>query len=268
MLWLVFALLAGCQAAALSREEHLVQLQAAAAAPEKAFSAWLLKHGKAYANDAAETGKRFKIWSENLAFALEYNAAHHSHWLGMNSMADLSQEEYAQRYLGFDNSARKALRAQKLASNKLSSFKYADADEASLPTAVDWRKQGAVSEVKNQQQCGSCWAFSTTGSVEGINAIVTKQLVSLSEQELVDCDTEQDKGCHGGLMDYAYQFIIKNGVSTPQNPSCSAKSAHTLHLCSMRGHCCPLHVVIMLIQPSCFPDHACNIQMHGKTLVP
>lgn len=152
--------------------------------PLRAFTSWAAAHRKAYAasNDGgAEFQRRFAIWRENLDYALAHNAAaaegKSSYWLGMTPLADLSHEEYKQRFLGFDNAARKA------ANRPLSSsFRYAGVDEAALPPAVDWRKLNAVAEVKNQEQCGSCWAFSTTGSVEGINAIVTKELLSLSEQ--------------------------------------------------------------------------------------
>lgn len=209
-------LLATVQAADPRKNHHAQILQAARTQPMLLFKEWAANHTKSYLSDVAEFGKRFKIWFENLEYIIEYNAKHKTHWLGLNAFADLTQEEYRQKLLGFDNVAHKALKSSQ---NAATPFKYADVDEASLPSAIDWRTKNAVAEVKNQQQCGSCWAFSTTGAVEGINAIVTGDLVSLSEQELVDCDTEEDKGCRGA---YCYYLCIDMHTFSRQIPISAA----------------------------------------------
>ena len=167
------------------------------------YEAWLAKHGKSY-NALGEKERRFQIFKDNLRFIDEHNAENRTYKVGLNRFADLTNEEYRSMYLGTRTAAKRR------SSNKISD-RYAFRVGDSLPESVDWRKKGAVVEVKDQGSCGSCWAFSTIAAVEGINKIVTGGLISLSEQELVDCDTSYNEGCNGGLMDYAFEFIINNG---------------------------------------------------------
>ncbi|KZV41175.1 hypothetical protein F511_10309 [Dorcoceras hygrometricum] len=168
------------------------------------YESWLVKHGKFY-NAIGEKEKRFEIFKDNLRFIEEHNSEERPYKLGLNRFADLTNEEYRSMFVG-GRMERKTRLMNRKASNRYT-FKEGDG----LPESVDWREKGAVAPVKDQGQCGSCWAFSTVAAVEGVNKIVTGDLVVLSEQELVDCDKAYNQGCNGGLMDYAFQFIIKNG---------------------------------------------------------
>ncbi|KAH6834693.1 xylem cysteine peptidase 1 [Perilla frutescens var. hirtella] len=163
------------------------------------FESWIDKHSKKYKN-IEEKLHRFEIFKDNLKHIDERNKAITNYWLGLNEFADMSHAEFKHNYLG--------LKADRLPQRN-QEFKYRDFE--GLPKSVDWRKKGAVTRVKNQGQCGSCWAFSTVAAVEGINQIVTGNLTELSEQELIDCDTTYNSGCNGGLMDYAFTYIVSSG---------------------------------------------------------
>ncbi|XP_008813817.1 low-temperature-induced cysteine proteinase-like [Phoenix dactylifera] len=169
------------------------------------YEGWLAKHGRAY-NALGEKERRFEIFKDNVRFIDAHNAdaGHHSFRLGLNRFADMTNEEYRAVYLGTRPAGHR--RRARVGSDR---YRY-DAGDV-LPESVDWRVKGAVAAVKDQGSCGSCWAFSTVAAVEGISKIVTGDLISLSEQELVDCDNAYNQGCNGGLMDYAFEFIINNG---------------------------------------------------------
>ncbi|XP_074264031.1 cysteine proteinase mucunain-like [Silene latifolia] len=167
------------------------------------YESWLVKHGKNY-NGLGEKERRFSIFKDNLRYIDQRNSENRSFKLGLNRFADLTNEEYKSMYLGIRPRPKSLL-------GRAKSDRYAFRDGDSLPESIDWRKKGAVAEVKDQGSCGSCWAFAAIAGVEGINQIVTGDLISLSEQELVECDTSYNEGCNGGLMDYAFEFIIKNG---------------------------------------------------------
>ena len=168
------------------------------------------------------------VWERNLRYIqkhnLEADLGKHTFRLGVNEYADLSNDEYRQQLL-----------CRGLNTSRSAGALFLPPSNLALPASVDWRSKGYVTGVKNQvrhaspntrsaalrphtasplfqAQCGSCWAFSATGSLEGQHFRKTKKLVSLSEQQLVDCSRSfGNKGCEGGLMDNAFRYIKANG---------------------------------------------------------
>jgi len=165
---------------------------------QKAFSNWKSQLGKVY--DGEEESYRLNVFYANYKFVNSHQSREYE--LGLNEFADLSTQEFAKFYLGFKGE-------KKPATNIFVS------NVEDVPASVDWRTSNKVSAVKNQGQCGSCWAFSTTGSLESEAAIHGTGLNSFSEQQLVDCSTAQgNQGCNGGLMDDAFTYVIAKGITT------------------------------------------------------
>ncbi|KAJ3704899.1 hypothetical protein LUZ61_008604 [Rhynchospora tenuis] len=169
------------------------------------YEKWMSDFGRVYKSDA-EKQQRFEVFKGNFQFIESMKSQPDlTYTVSLNEFADLTNEEFLGKYTGFKSAS---------GPKKATHFKYANLTTA--PTCVDWRSSGAVTPVKNQGNCGSCWSFSATGAMEGINKIKHGTLLSLSEQELVDCDTSCS-GCNGGLMDYAFQWVIYNGGITTES---------------------------------------------------
>jgi C1A family cysteine protease len=222
---------------------------AAACSTQPSFNEWAEMHGKSY--EPTERDYRISVYEENLMKIEAHNAKGLSWTMGVNQFADLTAEEFKARFTGGIRVPKKSLRA------KASTAVFTNV--TANPTSVDWTTKGAVTPVKNQEQCGSCWAFSTTGSVEGAWFLSNGTLPSLSEQQLVDCSTAQgNQGCNGGLMDQAFQYIIDNkGITTEDAYPYTATGPNT---CEAKGK--PVAATL-----SGFKDVAANSELALETAI-
>lgn len=153
-------------------------------------------HNKYYKN-LDEHNSRFRVFMDNVDKINRHNALELSWTMGVTPFADMTAEEFKNHT---------SCMMPRKTPNPIRTFETSD-----VADSVDWVAQGKVTPVKNQAQCGSCWAFSTTGCVESRTAIATGQLVSLSEQELVDCSqSDGNQGCNGGLMDDGFKYVMQN----------------------------------------------------------
>jgi cathepsin L len=189
---------------------------------QKAFTEWMQTHKKSYHHDEFQT--RFSTFKANLDFINKHNAANKSFTVAMNKFGDLTSEEFAKLFLG-----------TRVTVSSIESVP--SSSPQALPAQWDWRPKGAVTHIKNQGQCGSCWSFSTTGSVEGCHFLSTKKLVALSEQNLMDCSTSQgNQGCDGGLMTQAMDYIIQNkGIDTEASYPYTAEDGTCHYSAANRG---------------------------------
>ena len=157
------------------------------------WESWKSAHNKQYST--SEEAHRFAIFLQNIEKIAKLNSQDSDVKFAVNKFADLTAAEFKAQY------ASGGLYQPEISTKDFLNYPTAGA----LPDSVDWRNKGAVTPVKDQGQCGSCWAFSATGVLESFNFINTGKLISFSEQQLVDCATLASAGCNGG---YAYLAIV------------------------------------------------------------
>lgn len=186
------------------------------------FQSFKVNHNKSYENENEEQ-HRLLIFKDNKELIDKHNeryaAGEESFEMGVNEFTDLQPKEFQELMLSsivFDD-----LRSGR-------DYTFTPSKDVSIPSSIDWRSKGAVTGVKNQKKCGSCWAFSAIGTLEGQHFIKTRQLISLSEQNLVDCtrgSPYNNHGCKGGWPASALQYIWDNGgVDTEKSYPYKAKN--------------------------------------------
>jgi len=165
------------------------------------FKEWMKQYGKHYQSEA-EYAKKFIVFQMNLARYAALNARSTSVTHGPTKFSDLTHEEFKQKFLI------KEFTSPLIRDETVNVWN--SPIESALPSNYSWVPKGATTPIYNQGQCGSCWAFSTTESIESMNFLKGNTLTSLSMQQIVDCDTNDD-GCNGGDPPTAYEYVIKAG---------------------------------------------------------
>ncbi|XP_054837868.1 procathepsin L-like [Eublepharis macularius] len=184
-----------------------------------AWREWKDAHGRVYG--PGEEGYRRSIWEWNLQVIQQHNweasQGLHTFQLNMNQFGDLSNDEYRRLV----NGARPELDVNRRVNNV-----FRRSATFQPPAYVNWRARGYVTPVKNQGACGSCWAFSSTGALEGLHFKRTGNLISLSEQNLMDCSTYLgNNGCNGGWMPLAFEYVAQNdGIDSERSYPYQAQS--------------------------------------------
>jgi len=195
------------------------------------FVEWMQKYHRVY--DEKELLFRYNIFADNAEFVEKHNAQNLSYTVALNQFADLSKDEFKSLYMGYDQK------------RQLPSIDDLQTGPSAYPDgSVDWVAKGAVTGVKDQKQCGGCWAFSATGATEGLIYLKHGVLKSLSEQQLLDCSSSYgNAGCNGGLMTHAFAYIKDNGLCSEAdypykgvNGRCNSAACTTANYTKISGY--------------------------------
>eukprot|EP00486_Rosalina_sp_Unknown_P006161 CAMPEP_0201571220 /NCGR_PEP_ID=MMETSP0190_2-20130828/13886_1 /ASSEMBLY_ACC=CAM_ASM_000263 /TAXON_ID=37353 /ORGANISM="Rosalina sp." /LENGTH=349 /DNA_ID=CAMNT_0047995633 /DNA_START=164 /DNA_END=1213 /DNA_ORIENTATION=+ len=231
----IIALLLGVAAAEPTWMQELNLEQLEELDTIKVFDQWAQAFDKEY-ECPGHAAEKYLVWLDNMHTIASINSQDLSYKLRMNQFGDMTKDEFKQYIHGDLGSCLNPLKRDKtyVIGGDSGSMYH---EPVNAPASVDWTTKGVVTPVKNQGQCGSCWAFSTTGSLECDYAIQKGTLNSLSEQQLVDCAPVTDGclGCNGGQMDGAFKYVEKEGglcsekeyAYTAKNGACKASSCGT-----------------------------------------
>ncbi|CAD7088603.1 unnamed protein product [Hermetia illucens] len=184
--------------------------------PIESWRKFKTEFGKHY-HDIYSEKRHFRNYLQSWILTHKHNAKYFQslvpYKLAINHLADFNREERLKFFYGFNLTMLKSTRGEGISAT------FLKPENVFIPKSINWTAEGAVTEVKDQEYCGSCWAFSATGALEGQQYRLSKKLISLSEQNLIDCSYDYgNNGCFGGLMTFSYEYVRENkGIDTEES---------------------------------------------------